>query len=447
MRSTFRAGTCVVFVAAALVAAGCGNAEKSSSPNGSSAPSTAGSDAGPTGSYPPVSAPGVTATEIKVGGIASVTNPLGAAYDTGFDGVQAYFDMVNESGGIYGRQLVLDQTKDDNVVNNKAVAAELINGDIFAVLPVHTLLFTGADDLAAAGIPTFGWTINPEWGGDAANPKANLFGQTGSYLGLGEPSTPYPYLAKELGVKKIGVLAYAVPQSARCADSVKLSFEKWGEVADAEVVYFDSSLAYGDKNLSVQVGKMKDAGVDFVTTCMDTNGVVTLATEMDKQGLDARQFLPNGYDQTFVEQYGDLFEGSVVRTDFVPFEVAEQDRPKGLADFLSWMDKSGKEPTENAVVGWMNANLFVDGLKAAGPDFDRQKVIDGINEMTAWTGEGIASGVDWTRQHTQSAATEYCQAFVTIEGGRFQTTFGEPGKPFTCVNGADDSDLSAVNRD
>lgn len=438
MRSSVRVGACAVAAAAAVLAAACGNAEKSSSPGGggSTSPSTAASDPGPTGSYPPVTAPGVTATEIRVGGIASVTNPLGGSYASAFDGAEAYFDLINESGGIYGRQLVLAEKKDDSAVNNKAAANELINGDVFAVLPVATLLFTGADDLVAANMPTFGWTINPEWSGDATNPKANLFGQTGSYLGLGEPVASYPYLAKELGVHKVGVLAYGVPQSAQCADGVKASFEKWGDGADAEVVYFDNSLAYGDKNLSVQVGKMKDAGVDFVTTCMDTNGVVTLATEMDKQGLDARQYLPNGYDHTFVEQYGDLFEGSVVRTDFVPFEVTEQ-QPKGLSDFLTWMEKNGKTPSENAVAGWMNAALFVDGLKAAGPDFDRQKVIDAINAMTAWTGDGIAYRVDWTRQHTGSAEDEvFCQAFVTIEGSEFVTNFGEAGKPFTCVDGS-----------
>ena len=75
---------------------------------------------------------------------------------------------------------------------------------------------------------------------------------------------------------------------------------------------------------------MKDAGVDFVTTCMDTNGVVTLAKEMEKQGLDAAQYLPNGYDHEFLEEYGDLFEGSIVRTDFVPFELPEDDQPEGL---------------------------------------------------------------------------------------------------------------------
>ncbi len=49
--------------------------------------------------------------------------------------------------------------------------------------------------------------------------------------------------------------------------------------------------------------------------------MVTLAKEMKKQQLDAIQYLPDAYDQQFLESYGDLFEGSVVRTDFTQFEL------------------------------------------------------------------------------------------------------------------------------
>ena len=236
------------------------------------------------------------------------------------------------------------------------------------------------------------------------------------------------------------MLAYSVPQSAKCADSVQAAFDEWGDGVDAEVVYFDSSLAYGDKNLSVQVGKMKDAGVDFVTTCMDTNGVVTLATEMDKQGLDARQYLPNGYDHTFVEQYGDLFEGSIVRTDFVPFEIAAEDQPKGLSEFLAWMDKNGKTPDRDLGVGLDERRAVRRRPQGGRPGLrPGRSVIAAINEMTDWTGDGITFGVDWTKQHTGSADDKiFCQAFITIEGSEFVTSdWGEKGKPFTCVDGAD----------
>jgi hypothetical protein len=47
-------------------------------------------------------------------------------------------------------------------------------------------------------------------------------------------------------------------------------------------------------------GKMKDAGVDLVVACMDSNAVVLLAEEMTKQRMDAIQYIANGYDADLV---------------------------------------------------------------------------------------------------------------------------------------------------
>ncbi len=72
------------------------------------------------GKFPAVNQPGVTADAINVGGVASVTNPLGGNYGYSFKGIQAYFDMVNSEGGIYGRKLKLTEQRDDKLANNKA---------------------------------------------------------------------------------------------------------------------------------------------------------------------------------------------------------------------------------------------------------------------------------------------------------------------------------------
>lgn len=437
-----------VNVAAAMVVmslafAACGNSDKKAddTTSGDTKSSTT------VGEKVANTSPGVTDAEIRVGGIASVTNPLGGSYSSAFDGVQAYFDMINDEGGIYGRKLVLAEQRDDKAVNNKAEADALIAANnVFAVLPVATLLFTGADALAAAKMPTFGWTINPEWSGTKDNPKETLFGQTGSFLCFDCAAPFIPWLAKEIGAKKIGILAYSVPQSARCADGVQASFDAYGKGVGAEVAFVDKGLTYGEKNLKVQVDKMKSAGVDLVTTCMDTNGVVTLATAMDAAGLEAKLSLPNGYDHEFVDQFGDLFEGSIVRTDFVQWEVPEKEQPDGLKNFLKWMKKNGKDPNENAISAWLNAALFVQGLRDAGPTFTRESLVTAINKMTNWKADGLIHGVDWTTAHLQQEKVgESCQFVSTIENSEFVPQFTKPGKPFLCIDGTDPDKLVARN--
>ena len=379
-----------------------------------------------------VDAPGVTESEIRVGGVASVTNPLGAHYDEHFEAVDAYFRMVNEDGGVHGRDLVLAARHDDQLANNDAaVQALLTQDDVFAVLPVASLLFAGADELVQANVPTFGWIINPEWQGTPDDPRANLFGQYGSFLCFGCASPTVPFVASQEGAQRIGLLAYNVPQSAQCATGAERSFEQYAAPGSATVVFADKSLGFGTADLSAQVAQMKDAGVDLVLTCMDLQGVVTLAREMKRQSLDATQYLVNAYDREVLTEFGDLFQGSVVMTFFAPFEV--DDPPDGLETYLEWMERTGTEPNENTMNGWLSAALFVAGLREAGPDFSRQKVIDAVNAMTDWDADGLLAGVDWTKAHTDQADPA-CAAFSRIEGDAFVPVFGEPGKPFVCVD-------------
>ncbi len=428
-------GICTIAVLLALSATTCGNSKKATSPTTTGGSSRASVSRG-SGKKVHIIAPGVTDSEIRVGGVASVTNPVGGKYGDAFAGTKAYFDMINSGGGIYGRQLKLVAERDDKLASNTSEIQALLTEDhVFAVLPVASLLFTGADSLAHQSIPTFGWLINPEWGGPKVGPKPTLFGQTGSYLCFACVNYTYPWAASQVHAHNIGLLAYTAAQSAGCADGVENTFKKYGGAVGAKVAFADKSLSFGIADLSVQVSKMKDKHVDMVLTCMDTNGVVTLAKEMKKQGLHAVQYLPNGYDQGFLDEYGDLFEGAFVRTDFAQFELPEDQQPTGLKNYLEWTKKAGAKPSENGVVGWLNADLFVKGLQKAGPNFDRQKMVDAINSMNDYTADGFVYTVDWTKAHTAlRALNDQCQFISRVKDSQFDPVYSKPGKPFVCPN-------------
>jgi ABC-type branched-subunit amino acid transport system substrate-binding protein len=419
-----------VAVIGVLLAAGCSNSEPESS-----SPTTGGSSApvntGDTDENIPSDQPGVTDTEIRVGGVASATNPLGGNYGDAFAGAQAYFDMINDDGGIYGRELSLVAERDDTVSQNQAqTQAMLAQDNVFAALPMASLVFTGADDLVAENIPAFGWAINPQWAG-----PDNLFGEKGSFLCFTCPSPIIPWMAREIGAEQVGVLAYGTSaQSVECGEGYIAAFEKY---PTAEVVFRDTSLNFGVPDLSGEVAEMKDAGVDLVFTCMDQNGVNTLANDMNKGDLDAVLYLPNGYDQEVAAEFADVFEGSYVGIQFWPFEVTE-DRPEAMDDYFEWMEKSGGATNEISMAGWISADMFVTGLRGAGPSFTRQGVIDYINTLDDFDAGGIHSGVDWTIQHTEEGP-ESCFSVLKIVDGAFEPQFGEPGKPFVCIdNDADE---------
>ena len=377
----------------------------------------------------PVEAPGVTDSEIQVAVISSKTNPLNGKYAELADGMNAYFEMINSEGGIYGRDLVITKERDDviGLQNQEQVQASLAEDNVFATF-LATLGFAGADELDAAGMPTFIWNIRPEMAGHPnifANSGALCFGCTGQVL---------PWLAEQLGVTKVGVIAYGVANESKlCGAGSRDSFEKY---PTAEVVFFDDTIGFAQADLSAQVAQMKDAGVDFVTTCMDINEVIVLGNEMKKQGLDAIQHLPNGYDAELIAANADVLEGSIVIPQFVAFEHEPQ-IPE-LQTYLEWMDTIGKEPIEVATIGWILAAQFVEGLKLAGPEFSQQKVIDGLNTLTAFSNNGLVQPIDWTKQHEDpaenpdAAADRVCANFTKVEGGELVPQYGEPDKPWMC---------------
>lgn len=387
------------------------------------------SNAGAAGNFPSVNQPGVTDKEIDVGGVVTVTNSVtGASYGGAFDGVAAYFAYINATEkGVYGRKLVLKSKRDDNFGNNRAEVQGLLGDNVFAALPLATNLFSGAQLLVDAKIPSFGWDIQCEFGCEENTPgPPNLFGSAGSFICFtcGDQG-PNQYLAKTLHRNNVGIVAYNVKQSADCATGAKKAF---AATKAAQVVFEDNSLVFGSPDFKNTVSEMKAKKVNFIISCIDFNGDLNLIKEMKLQGLDALQTFPNAYEHKFVGENQQFLNGNYLFTLFAPpFEQ----KTRGGELYKKWLKKTGGKDSENSVFGWINADLFVTGLKAAGPDFTQQKVIDAINKMTNYTAKGLLAGVDWTKAHTQGST---CFSILKIDNGKFKPAFGKPGKAFTCFD-------------
>jgi ABC-type branched-subunit amino acid transport system substrate-binding protein len=438
MRTRFLALTAAVLVAAGA----CGNAGDGDSTEDTKAPgqgSTSSSQVSEQDltTFIPNSSPGVDddAKQIRVAVITAKTNPIGGKYAQLADGIQLFFDKVNDAGGIYGRELVIVKERDDvtGLKNQDEVRASLAEDNAFATF-VATVQFAGAPLLDQAGQPTFIWNINPEKAG-----HPNIFGNNGA-LCFGCIGKAVPWLAKQLGRTKLGVLAYGVSASSTlCAAGTRDSFEK--HAPEIEVAFFDDTLEFS-ADVTAQVAEMKDKGVDFVSTCMDTNQVFKLQTEMKKQGLDAIQYLPNAYDHDFLEENGDLFEGQYLLSQYVPWEVEPQS--EATKEYLAAVEASDVNPVELTQVGWILAQQFYDGLVLAGPEFTKSKVIDGLNSQTAWTAGGLNVPIDWTRQHEDPAENpdkrgDECVTILKIENRKFVPQFNEPGKPWICFDSASET--------
>jgi ABC-type branched-subunit amino acid transport system substrate-binding protein len=426
--------------ALALVVAACGNAGDDT---------TSGSTAKPSGTtftgtnfdtHQTVDAPGVTDKEIHVGSVVSITNPTGGDYGRLNDGIDAYFDTVNAKGGIWGRTLKLTSKRDDATGNNaNQVQALLAQDNVYAAF-IAVQLFTGAATLEKAGIPTFGWNINAEWAG----PK-NFYPNVAPicFKNCSALGRLLPYVIQQSKAHKVALIGYNVPQSSDAVKGSAQSIAQYGKDIDAQVVFQDTSLAFGNVDWSAQVAQMKSKGVDFLSTSLDFNGDLGLAKEMKKQGiLDKVTFMhPNLYNPEFVAQNADLLEGGIVSIGMLATQ--HQPPPPALQEYLDYAKSHAKfVVTEMTEQGWLAARQFVEALKAAGPNFTRANLIDAWNQQTWFSNGGLVPPIDWTRQHNdpgthpEDRSQFECANYVEIHNGKFEPLFDAGGaKPWVCFDG------------
>jgi ABC-type branched-subunit amino acid transport system substrate-binding protein len=369
---------------------------------------------------------GITKDEIRIGGLAALTGPLGNQYAGIFDGVQAYFDMVNAQGGVNGRKLVLAEKLDDSSsgdINSQQAQALNERDKLFAVVGVATPNFGGGKYLGSNGVPTFGWNVNPEW-----SDGPSLFGEKGSFLDFTGAGAGVPYLVNQLHLSRVAILAYTAVQSRDCATGFVKSFRKFG----IDVALKDTSLPFGVTSLTTDVSRMKQRHVQFVTTCMDPTGNTLLSSTLKQQKLgNVVQYWPNGYDSDVLARYKDLMEGVYLSSMSVPFE--DPQASPGIRQFLAQLHARfpKSKPAEVRLAGWLDADLFVRGLRAVGPDVTRSKLVAAINNMTDWTADGIIPPINWKIAHHDNDSPD-CMAYLQVKSGAFTPVLGRDGTPFVC---------------
>ena len=427
-----------MFAIATLVASACSNAKTIDTGVVTTQPPGVTTTTADISQNVPVDEKGVSDTEIKFTSIATgKNNILGTNIRDAYnDGIKAYFAYRNASGGIYGRDLVLAKTRDDELVFNQREAKAMIAEDDSFGAFVAVLQFPGAVDLAKAGVPTYGWGIHQDF---ADHPS--MYGHLGA-LCLGCIGRTSPYIAKTIGAKVVGILGYNVANSSVCAEGLRDSFNKFEPELGIKVGLFDVGEGFGLPNgLAAQVTKMKAAKVDFVTACMDLNGMKTLGDELKKQGLDdVVLYHPNTYNQEFVNEAGGIFEGDYIAPQFVPYENKLDTEMQNK--FFEYTDKAGVVREELTMIGWIDADMAYTGLLKAGPKFSRQSVIDGLNRVTNYNAGGLVATIDWTKQHsdpkadpTKRGAFE-CFSPVKVTNGKFVPAFTVDKKPWTCWSNA-----------
>jgi ABC-type branched-subunit amino acid transport system substrate-binding protein len=450
---------------AGLMATACGNSgdDDTSSPTVAGAADTAAdtaapadtgpadtaapTDTGPTdtagaaepdiGTFEPISGvPGVTDETISFAVMGTgPANPLGYCLLECYKaGVQAYFDYRNSIGGVNGRQLEIGRVDDDEFANTQVKLLDIMDDDSVFATFAAPLTYSGFSDVGGSDMPLY--TTFPASGD--ADGFDNIYVPNGTLcVTCLNPMTVWA--AANAGATTAASLGFGFSQASKdCATRAEQEFTTWGPDAGIEFAYKNDDLPFGLPNgLGPEVTAMLDAGVDYITLCVDQNSALVLAQELARQGAgDVTIVLPQGYGDTgFLTANADVLEGDLLATAYRPAEADPGDSI--LPTMLEWLDKSGVGYNDYAIQGWLGATLAVTGILAAGAQFDRASVIAATNAITDYTGDGLLPPVDWTTAHTaptEDEARTFCMAYLKVQPDGSLETVEDPATPFACYD-------------
>lgn len=219
--------------------------------------------------------------EIKVGHIASIAG-LGGTFEAWDAGVKAYFQWLNDNGGIDGKKVELI-SKDDggDPAQNAALARELVDVEgVVAMVGEATQGSTGggAGYLEQKGIPSVaGWGNGEEWFGQYDNMFVIVSSQ-------GEKSCA-PWLtgmAVERDVQKPAFFGLDIPIGITDIQCHLSGWEKLGEDAPVTSPNY-SSVDQADFRPAVK--EALDAGADALVNNMAVGGTQRLITAAEQSGF------------------------------------------------------------------------------------------------------------------------------------------------------------------
>jgi ABC-type branched-subunit amino acid transport system substrate-binding protein len=388
--------------------------------------------AGGAGAASTNSAPGVTSNSITVGTISTQTGTLASNFSSLIYGEKAYYAYINAQGGVNGRKINYKYALDDggNPTTFNQLANTLINQDhVFAVTGVATAFFSPSL-FVESGIPTYGYNVTGNWAG-----PANLFAAGGSveYYPAGAPEVSY--VARSAQKKpSIAFVAYGIAASAAACQSEQNALKAAGYT----ISYSDLKVSYPGSTVATDVQRMKQAGTNFVASCMDVQGNVTMARAIQQYGLKMTQLWFSGNDQSTLDQNQSLMQGVYFGIAHVPFTASQSLYP-GLKLYVTQMKKYEPKYVDDeiAIQGWESASLFVQGVKMAGNNLTQANVIKEDNSLTSFTAGDLTAPTNWKSAGHSGHAPPYCTAYIKVSGNQYQPTLNKGKNVFNCFESLD----------
>jgi branched-chain amino acid transport system substrate-binding protein len=319
--------------------------------------------------------PGVSEKEILIGSCSALEGPSHFLGTETVTGAKAYFDMINDAGGVDGRKLKLLSYDDSyDPAKTEACFNRLMEQKVFALgffvgtptavkyLPMAESnkiplvgLFTGAQTLY---VPLRHWVVNV---------RASYFDETREQING---------LWGTLGYKKIGVIYPDDPFGATVLEGVKAALKTHGAEPVAAASYQRQTSQVGGA-----IDTVRAANPEAVVLVGPANTVAPILKQAHAKSWKPL-FLTVSFVGTddLIQEAGTDAEGMVVTQVVPPYYLTEY---KTVALYRRTLTKyyPSAQPNFVSLEGFVDAMVLVEGLKRAGKELTREGLIRGIESI------------------------------------------------------------------
>ncbi|WP_091529154.1 ABC transporter substrate-binding protein [Alkalibacterium subtropicum] len=348
--------------AVALTLAACGNGNDETD-------TSAGEDTGSNETETEESvepAQGITEDSIKVGNSAATSGalaPVGSPFNAG---IRAYFEMVNNDGGVHGREIEFVHTDDefDPAIGRAALQTLVEDEEVFALVGHFgtPVIAATIDDIKDYGIPAvyfaagIGQLYNAQAEGSdrVAMPVQPIYTTEGEMM--------LSRAVGDFGAEKVGVI-YTNDDAG--LDMLKGAEQK---AEDLGVELVSEQVPAGATDVSAAVTSIVNEDVDFVIGAAIQNTIPTIVKALVAQGSTAD--LITSYvnvDASISQQIWNDIDGQfdVYGNGWVDLESEES--LESLAMMNEWIDDE-YDNNVYAMTGWIAGHFFTEGMDRLGEE-------------------------------------------------------------------------------
>ena len=326
--------------------------------------------------------PGVTDDEILVGNIQDLSGPMAYLGGELKHGAELYIRHVNESGGVYGRKIIMiTEDHQYNPAMSLAAAKKLLDRDgvfcLFNVIGTATAsaLFNLVDE---QGVPFIAPASNASSMSDP--PKKYVFATDTPYDAQGRIMCNYLAERGDQNIK-VGIIYQDDEFGKDCMKGVKEGVASHGwEFVGAEPFQRGSAPSFGPHLTSL---RNKGATHVFLGLVLETVHVLRMAEAVGY----SPQFLgfAPASDPRIAQKAGTAAEGFISNIYMIPPQHPEHPSAVLYRELLQKYDSEHQMGFYN-FYGFAAAQVLVEGLHLAGADLTRDGLVEGMEKMKEFRG-------------------------------------------------------------